>query len=149
MIKKKLEVVRFWKRVVAYFIDVSIINLLILFPFNAFFIDKSLDWKKLFEIQSSEELAILSLIMVVISLIYWVIMEYKLQQTIGKMIMKIKVKSVSDKELKFPQIFIRNLLKPFFIAFLIDVTYMFIIKSNQRLMEKFSGTYVGEENNEK
>src|SRR3989344_1165141 len=87
MIKKKLEVVRFWKRVVAYFIDVSIINLLILFPFNAFFIDKSLDWKKLFEIQSSDELVILSLIIVVISLIYWVIMEYKLQQTIGKMIM--------------------------------------------------------------
>lgn len=146
MINKKFKGVKLWKRIVAYLIDIAILDLIVLFPFNAFFVDKSLDWKMLFNNQMNEQWAVLTFFMAFISLVYWVVLEYKLKQTIGKMIMKIQVKSVTEKELRFGQIFIRNFLKPFSVAFLIDVAYMFIMRSNQRLTEKFSGTFVGEEN---
>ena len=36
-LKKIVAPVRLWKRVLAYFIDVMIVNIIIVFPFNDFF----------------------------------------------------------------------------------------------------------------
>ncbi|MBS3160032.1 RDD family protein [Candidatus Woesearchaeota archaeon] len=146
MIKKKINI---WKRVIAYFIDMLIINFVILFPLNKFLPWKNLDLKELFTNSSAtKELAIFSLIIALINLLYWILFEFKLHQTIGKMIMRLEIRSLFGK-LKFGQVLIRNLTKPFFLALLIDIAYMLLFKSSQRLMEKFSGTYVGEENESK
>ena len=70
-----------------------------------------------------------------------------MQQTIGKMLMKIYV--VSDTKTLNPwQLLVRNLvfipIFPFVLLWLIDPLFMFFTKTNQRLSEILSKTRVVE-----
>ena len=72
-------------------------------------------------------------------------MEFKLRQTLGKMIFKIKV--VQDtKKLEFWQVFLRNIPKSLFFVnytiwiFLIDILYYSFTK--KRLFDKIAKTDV-------
>ena len=85
-----------------------------------------------------------SLIIIVLQLFYFTILEYKLQQTIGKTLLNLYVKSTINNELTFIQVLLRNITKPFGIILLIDVIYMIYKKGNQRLFEVLSNTQVVE-----
>lgn len=131
-----------WKRAFAYFIDIIAVNFVLSLPFRNYFgkfqnlnfvfgsVDPALFW--------------LGIFFVIMIIFYFTILEYKLGQTLGKMVVNIYVVSSVGKELKLSQILIRNLLKPFPIVLLVDVLYMVFKGGNQRLFDLFSGTIVVE-----
>ncbi|MBI5391621.1 RDD family protein [Candidatus Woesearchaeota archaeon] len=128
-----------WKRIVSHFIDVALISFIILLP-----LDKSLKVSSTSFFQApviNNSVFLLGIFAVLLSLAYWVILEYKLQQSVGKILMKLYV---HGKQLPFSHILVRNLTKPFSLLLLIDVLYMFFKGGHQRLFETFSDTDVVE-----
>ncbi|MBW2989789.1 RDD family protein [Candidatus Woesearchaeota archaeon] len=140
-----------WKRVLSFIADLLIINLIIFFPF------KSVIQRSIPEFSSYSEaynflisnpaytrnLTFLSIIMSALALLYFALMEYKLHQTVGKMLFHINVAS-DAKKAAFWQFIVRSLfiipLFPFFILWVIDPLFMFFTKTNQRLSEIISKT---------
>ena len=127
-----------WKRALAYIIDSLILNLVVILQFNS-----SFEKISLLKPEINAGIVMTSSIIIILQLFYFTILEYKLQQTIGKALMNLYVKSTT-KELKFTQILLRNITKPFGIILLIDVIYMIYKKGNQRLFEVLSNTEVVE-----
>ncbi|MEK6955686.1 MAG: RDD family protein [Nanoarchaeota archaeon] len=128
-----------WKRALAYLIDSIILNFVVVLQF-----DGSFSQLKLLKPEINTGIIMASLIIIVLQLLYFTILEYKLQQTIGKAILNLYVKSTLNGELKFTQVLLRNITKPFGIILLIDVIYMIYKKGNQRLFEVLSNTQVVE-----
>ncbi len=133
----------FWKRVLAYVIDMLIINLIIISPFEGFFRKFEKTSALFFKTQVNKNFLMITLVIVLLTLAYFVLLEYLTKQTIGKMVLNIYVGSII-KELSLQQVVLRNITKPFSIVLLIDIIYMFFKKTNQRLFEVFSGTIVVE-----
>jgi uncharacterized RDD family membrane protein YckC len=143
-----------YKRMVAYLIDIIIISFIVVWPFND--ILKKLngidDWNYYTKFQflmnnpeKTIQLALISLLIVILTLVYWTILEFKLRQSIGKMIMNIKVVS-KRKNFTISQCLVRNISKPLDLVFLFDVIYLLFNKeSRQRYFEKISDTLVIEE----
>ena len=119
-----------WKRATAYLIDLIIINFVIATPFSSIINSTSF-----FSIKSKEML-LATIIISILSIAYWTLLEYKLHQSIGKIILKLEVK----KNPTFTQALIRNISKPFFLLLTIDVIYLLFTK--RRLFEKWSNTWV-------
>lgn len=144
-----------WKRIVAFFIDIMIINLVILFPFRSLFqkmIPKEYSFSQAYRFLSSsanytEYLSSISFVMSVLIIMYFFMLERKMNQTIGKMLMKIYVVS-ENKNLKTWQLLTRNILFvpifPFILLWILDPLFMFFTKTNQRLTEILSKTKVVE-----
>lgn len=144
-----------WKRIAAFFIDIVIINLIILFPFRALFqkiIPKDYSFSEAYKFLSSSTnysgfLASVSFVISILIILYFFMLENKSQQTIGKMLMKIYVAS-NTNNLKKWQLLARNLvfipLFPFVLLWILDPLFMFFTKSNQRLTEILSRTRVVE-----
>ena len=137
----------FWKRGLAYLIDLLIINFVIVFPFQSLINQNSFDFKS-FNLESlfainSKEMLITSILIVLLSLAYWSILEYKLEQSVGKILLNLKVKT--KKQLSLTQSIIRNLSKPFFFILIIDIIYLNFSTTKQRLFEKWSNTWVIQE----
>ena len=155
-----------WKRIAAFFIDMAIINLVVLFPFRSLFqniIPKDYSFSETFKLLSSSTnytsfLTSASFIMSILIILYFLMLERKMSQTIGKMLMKVYVvdasenassRSTSDnKELKAWQLITRNLvfipIFPFVLLWILDPLFMFFTKTNQRLTEVLSRTKVVE-----
>lgn len=143
-----------YKRMVAYLIDIIIISLIVIWPFkNTLESLNGLDdfnyyTKFQFLMDNPEktmQLALISILIVILTLIYWTILEFKLRQSIGKMIMNIKVAS-KRKNFTIRQCLVRNISKPLDLVFLFDVIYLLFNKeSKQRYFEKISDTIVIEE----
>ncbi len=140
------------KRIIAFFIDVLIIDIIIVMPFNKY-IESITNGQNGFSyfyslvLKNPEvifQLAIMSFIIFVLSVAYWSILEFKTRQSIGKMLMNIKVMS-KKKGFSFTQCIVRNISKPITILFLFDVLYMIFKKEKQRYFEKISDTAVVEE----
>ncbi|HLG23299.1 MAG TPA: RDD family protein [Candidatus Nanoarchaeia archaeon] len=144
-----------WKRIVAFLIDMMIINLVVLFPFKAIFsgmVPKGQSFSETLELlskstQFTNHLAIVAFIIALFVIMYFYRMEKKMSQTIGKKVLGIYV--VSDTgELKMWQAIVRSLVFlpafPFILLWLIDPLFMFFNKSNQRLSEVLSKTRVVE-----
>ncbi len=145
--------VYFWRRSLAFLIDIFIIGLLTS-PLQGL-INKRIpipkDLPGLIEFFSNpnalEEhrsfLLLISLLIFLIALAYWSILESTLKQSLGKMIVNIKVESKN-----FLQCVIRNLSKALlffdmlFFIFFIDIIVMIINKEHLRLFEKLSKTRV-------
>ena len=87
------------RRVLAYIIDLLIVEIIILSPLK-----NKIDINSLLVSIQSNNLILIGFLSAVLSIMYWVILEYKLRQTIGGMIMKIKVKS-EKKNLEFIDVF--------------------------------------------
>ena len=99
-----------------------------------------------------------SFIMSISIILYFFMMERKMGQTIGKMLMKIYVvdasenassRSTSDNNnLRAWQLFARNLvfipIFPFVLLWIVDPLFMLFTKTNQRLTEILSKTRVVE-----
>jgi len=144
-----------WKRIAAFFIDMVILNLVVLFPFRSLFrqiVPKDYSFSEAYRLLSSSAdysglITSVSLVISVFVILYFTILEKKTGQTIGKNIMKIYVVSDLD-EMKLWQAFARNIafipLFPFVLLWLFDPLFMFFNKTNQRLTEILSKTRVVE-----
>ena len=144
-----------WKRIVAFFIDVTIINLFILFPFRSLFqniIPKDYSFSEAYNLLSTsinytKFISSVSFAMLILIILYFFMMERKMQQTIGKMLMKIYVVS-DNNQLKAWQLLARNLvfipIFPFVLLWILDPLFMFFTETNRRLTEILSRTKVVE-----
>jgi len=130
----------FWKRLFAYLLDLALINLLVVYPFR----DQLKQYSTYAVLTSSVQdttLAVIMFIVITLTYLYFIILEHKTGQTLGKILFKIRVVSTTGT-LTLRQILIRNITKPFPIVLFVDTLYKFFSKGNQRLFEKFSSTQV-------
>jgi len=142
-----------WKRIAAFFIDIIIINLIVLFPFRSLFqniVPKDYSFSEAYRLLSTSTnytgfITSVSFVMSVLIILYFVLMEKKMSQTIGKMLMKIYIVSDNDS-MKTWQLLVRNLvfvpIFPFVLLWVLDPLFMFFAKTNQRLSEILSKTKV-------
>ena len=139
-----------WKRFLAYIIDILIIGLFIETSFigiskMAFgdFSEKSLSeaLKLSLTPQNYYLLAVIGISIAILSLLYWSILEYKLGQSIGKMIFRIYTVS-EKKKLTFLQALIRNAAKTSSLLLILDALALFRYPYYKRFTEKWSQTQV-------
>lgn len=135
-----------WKRVIAYFIDTLILGLFVETSFltlskKAFGDLSEKTFLSLAIPEVTSLIIIVSLVIALLSLLYWSILEYKLGQSIGKMLFKIYV--VSDrKELTFLQTLVRNIAKTSSILLILDSLALLGFPYHKRFTEKWSQTHV-------
>ena len=144
-----------WKRIAAFFIDVTIIILFILFPFRSLLqniMPKDYSFSEAYNLLSTsigytKFISFVSFAMLILVILYFFMMERRMQQTIGKMLMKIYVVS-DNNQLKAWQLLARNLvfipIFPFVLLWILDPLFMFFTKTNQRLTEILGRTRVVE-----
>lgn len=140
-----------WKRAVAYIIDIFVINLIIISPFNRAFdnIPTEISSKGFIELYNyflnniSSNLIISLLIMALLSVLYWTVLEFKIGQSVGKLIMHIYVVP-EKKEFTFFQVFIRNISKISSILLALDSLYLIFGYTGQRYFDKIAKTKVVE-----
>ena len=144
-----------WKRIAAFFIDIMIINLVVLFPFRKLFqniIPKDYSFSDAYRLLSSSTnytgfITSVSFVMSVLVILYFLMLERKTGQSIGKMMMKVYVVSDSSS-LSAWQVLARNIVFipvfPFVLLWALDPLFMFFTKTNQRLTEILSRTRVVE-----
>jgi uncharacterized RDD family membrane protein YckC len=141
---------KFWKRVVAYIADSLIISFIILSPFSSVMnnsFDTSSFTSILLSLQSTftKEFFLISITLAILTLIYWTFMEWKYQQSIGKILLGLVVVSTTKKRLSFNQALTRNITKLSTIILILDCINIFRNKKkNQRFFERFSKTQVME-----
>jgi uncharacterized RDD family membrane protein YckC len=141
---------KLWKRVVAYIADSLIISFIILSPFSSVMensIDKSSFISILSSLQSTftKEFFLISFTLGILTLIYWTFMEWKFNQSVGKILLGLVVTSTSRKQLTFTQALTRNVTKLSTIILVLDCINIFKNKKkNQRFFEKLSKTQVME-----
>lgn len=144
-----------WKRIAAFFIDMAIINIIILFPFRGLFqgiVPKDYSFSEAYGFLSSSTdysgfISSVSFVMSMLIIMYFLMLEGNMGQTIGKRLMGIYV--VSDtKALKAWQLLTRNIvfvpIFPFVLLWVLDPLFMLFTKTNQRLTEILSKTRVVE-----
>jgi len=136
-----------WKRLLAFLIDYMIVSIIITVPFDNL-INKLIptnDFAALVSLIETNSLPLFSIftisfISAIIGTLYFIILDYKLNQTIGKMIMNI---FVTPTKITKSQAVIRSLGAFFMFTFpimtLIDGIYVYFNKG-QRLFEKLSNT---------
>ncbi|MEE9525576.1 MAG: RDD family protein [Candidatus Woesearchaeota archaeon] len=136
------------KRIFAFIIDILIIDLFILFPFDRLFrklIPTATFSNQMNFFQSNPQIAArLSPILVLMSLIvvfYFTYLEYKIQQTPGKMLFGIYI--APERKITYWNYLLSNLTfivtKLFIILWIIDFFYMVTSPKNQRLLERLNG----------
>jgi|ETNmetMinimDraft_2_1059921.scaffolds.fasta_scaffold23329_3 hypothetical protein len=140
-----------WKRGLAFMIDMLLIDFVVIFPFRGILskiMPASVSYSQAYSylIENPGFAKILSAITVaigILALIYFSILEWKLNQTVGKILMNIYVVSVS-KELRYWQALVRSLfiipLFPLVLLWVIDPLVLAFSKTNQRLSEILSKT---------
>ena len=144
-----------WKRIAAFFIDIVILDIVVLYPFrNLFqkFIPKDYSISEAYKLISTSTnftgfISSVSLIMSVLVILYFMMLEKRMGQSIGKALFKIYIAS-DNKDLKSWQLLVRNLafipVFPFVLLWVLDPLFMFFTKTNQRLCEILSRTKVVE-----
>lgn len=154
-LKVKLFPAALWKRAFAYVIDVFVINLVIIMPFQKVLeeLGKGFADRGFFEtykiLTQTELQAILPKLLFIftiisfLSVLYWAVLEYKIGQSVGKILFNIYVKSQTEK-LTFWQCFLRNVTKVSTLPLILDASYMIFTRSYQRYFEKISKTFVVE-----
>lgn len=138
-----------WKRTFAYVLDILLVDLVIVLPFQPLLNKISGTGEDFAEMYSffnnnptnMKIIFFVSLLISLFTVLYWAILEYKLQQSVGKMIMNIYVRS-KTKNLTFYQCFVRNISKMSLLPLILDCSYMFFKKTNQRYLEKMTNTEV-------
>lgn len=143
--KKGFAAPSFWKRTLAFLVDLLIIDLL-LTPFESAVQNIIPPGVSFVAFQGSSRLIWLMIAMSAVAVLYFALFEYKLRQSIGKMIFKLYV--ISDtKELKIWQAVGRSLfiipIFPFILLWLIDPVYLIFRK--RRLSEILTKTWVIEQ----
>lgn len=143
--ESKLDYAPFWKRVLAYIIDSTILGLIILLPLKSSSSSKFRAIYDAMDLQAefSFKVVIIGFISALIVILYFALLEYNLQQTIGKIILRIKVIS-KTKTLTFWQCFVRNLMKFSSPLLFLDTLYILFKRTHQRFFDKIANTEVVE-----
>lgn len=136
-----------WKRILAYIIDSIVISFIIIGPMTASIENKfeELSYSKIISQFSSlfdTNFWLVMFFSLLLVLIYWTFLEWKFNQSVGKVIMNLSVENVDKKPLIFSQALIRNISKLSTLVLLIDFLYMLFNKGDQRYFEKLSNTHV-------
>jgi len=128
-----------WKRLFAYLIDILLLNFVIILPFKS--ILKPLQNEKVIEIGKFIDLNILLALLSItlLSYIYFVYLDYKLQKTIGMIVFGLISKTKGEFTLQ--KILLRNITKPFSILLIFDALYMIYKGGYQRYTEVISDTW--------
>lgn len=115
----------FWMRFVAYLIDMIVIYAIssLLNTFSFGLLNKRLD----FPILGEESLSY-----VIVMFAYFISMTYFFSQTLGKMIMKIKVETNKGDKLSFTDIIYRELVGRLLTIFLANLPYLAIAFTNKK-----------------
>lgn len=142
----------FWKRILAFIIDLAAINLIIITPFENSL--KGLPAMESFGDSYNYLMNNPSIVshytsiffaISLLSLLYFTLLEWKFGQTIGKMFMKIYVQ---PNGITFFKALVRNLFIipffPFILLWVIDPILIITSKDGQRLEEKLTSTMVVE-----
>ena len=147
-----------WKRVLAFFADLIIIQFIILGPFAGSFsnvLPSSTDFMQDYNYISTNtelinQLTLMVVIVFVLIFAYFFLFEYNLKQSPGKMIFKLYVVPVSKKDtLSILKLIGRNVAVfpffPFSLLWIIDPLYLLI--TGRRLSDVLTRTLVVEEIN--
>mgnify|MGYP001605057564 FL=1 len=126
-----------FRRVFAFLIDLAIVDLIITRPLSKLIVKEYGEFSDLLDI--SLELIIISLAIGIIGVFYWTILEYKVGQTLGALIFKLRAKSL-NKGMSFTQALLRNVTKISVALLLIDSINIFFSEKKQRYFEVFSKT---------
>lgn len=145
------------KRILAFIIDIVIILLIISLTFSSItkkIFPQNYSISEIFSMANSDSslgtiLTLISLSMFIITFLYFYLLEKKLKQTIGKIMLNIYITS-GNKELKSWQVLVRNLyflpISPLiFLLGVVDVLFLVFNKNGQRLLEILSKTRVVEQ----
>ena len=135
------------RRVIAFIIDMLIFDFIILFPFNKLFnklIPGTTAMQQYSFVQQNpavlKSLMPLLIITSIILVLYFSFFEYKLQQTPGKIILRIKI--IPETKITFWNYLFSNLtflpIFPFNLLWIIDPIYLIFSPKNQRFMEKIN-----------
>ena len=141
--KEEIKSASLTRRTLAYIIDSLIISVIIMYPFQNYLtkINKELNFRDIFTTKLSTDLYIIFFTIAILSLLYFSLFEFYLKQTIGKMILRIRVIS-TKKEFSYPQALLRNVSKVVDILLLIDIIFLLLSKEKERLFGKLSYTRV-------
>src|SRR3989344_3199435 len=128
-----------WKRAFAYLIDILLLNFVIILPFKS--ILKPLQNEKIIEIGKFIDLNILLALLSItlLSYIYFVYLDYKLQKTIGMIIFGLISKTKGEFTLQ--KSLLRNITKPFSILLISDALHIIYKGGYQRYTEVISDTW--------
>ena len=132
-----------YKRIIAYLIDLLIVDLIIVSPFKSLL--ESLIPTNFSEFYTtlasmlSAKVMLIAFISGLFAILYWSILEFKIQQTMGSLIMGISVMPLS-KKYALSQALLRNITKFSLILLLLDSIFIFKSDKNQRLTERLSQT---------
>lgn len=131
------------KRAIAFIIDLAVIDVVVGFPFNSL-IEKFAP-KNPFELIQSSNPAIIKIgfVMAILAVLYFALLEYRIGQTIGKIVMNLYVEN-ENKEKKFWQYIVRSVFMipaiPFAFFWIIDLGYLAFTNGQTRFLEKISYT---------
>jgi hypothetical protein len=148
MSKAYLMPASIWKRAAGFMIDLAIVDIVIFAPFRGIFtglMGNAVGYSEAFSaLTSSQEnltkLMSIGVYMSILLVLYFTLLEWKIQQTPGKILMNTYI--MSDKKIGFWQVLLSNLtLVPFFpfiLLWIVDLINVLFTKNNQRFMEKIA-----------
>ncbi len=137
------------KRLIAFAIDLGIILFFILTPFNKLFqsmIPDNISFTEIFSYTQTNaaiasKINMMSIFMIIPVLLYFILLDYFVGQTVGKKLMNIAVMSELG-ELTLWQCILRNIVVlpffPFIILWVVEPIYLFT--QGRRLLERLSKT---------
>jgi len=147
MNKRKYEYL-FLRRLFAFIIDIFIVKIVILFPFNRFLLnnipaDSDFISVKLYLLENEEIFRLFFITWVfttLITMLYFSLFEYLIKKTPGKTLLNLEVESEKEDS-EFWQYLIRSIWLFFYVPFwAVDFPY-YLIK-RRRFLEKLSNTYL-------
>lgn len=140
-----------FKRITAFLIDMLILQFIVLGPMDSLYasvLPSGAGFSEMIaNLQADNEkiamVSFLSAVSGIFAMLYFAMLESKLGQSIGKMAMKIYVKS-DENNLSFWKCLLRSFflmpVMPFSILMLIDPISAFFTKGNRRLLEMLTKT---------
>lgn len=140
----------FWKRTLAFLLDISLLSITVLAPVSTLledFVPKTSDIATAYYalVQNQSHSTVVTVVMLFVSLLvvlYFTLCEYFLGQTAGKRLLDLKVETMEGNPPAFWSCLVRNILFlplfPFILFWIIDPLYLLF--SKQRLSEQLSRT---------
>jgi uncharacterized RDD family membrane protein YckC len=131
------------KRFLALVVDLAVVEFIITRPLNKILNENFSGDFSLSSIgdlvAGSSKLILISTIIGLLSVLYWAILEYKIGQTFGALLFRLRAKSEMGS-LSFGRAFLRNLSKLNMLLLVIDSINIFFTDRRQRFLEVFSKT---------
>jgi uncharacterized RDD family membrane protein YckC len=129
------------KRFLAFLLDLAVVEFIITRPLSKLVnesFSRELSFASLSDlVGSSSKLLFVALIMGLLGVMYWAVLEYKIGQTLGGLLFKIRARGESGK-LSFSKAVLRNLSKLSVMLLIIDSLNIFFNDKKQRFLEVWS-----------